>query len=426
MGDWSWFFWTLGVLVLLLGLLLVLRGRWRDTGRHTLRCPKCWYPMGEVVQVEYSRLCPECGTTSVGEDALRRVRRRWSVRFLGLAVAMLGGALLLTPRAVSLGIFSVFPTTALLLLEPYFHEDRYMLPEDVTSFGMAAPPTSAIAKELQRRQAATTMKPWQWTLYLARADLVRTRAHWPRNIPVAFEYRSPSWIAQQPVPGQARYSSIYFRVDPAMSPDASPKRRDPSTQSLQEMLQGGYLEAPNDSGRTRFQCSAKVYSWGEGDTKPRDLFPTVTCSTSVSLVDHPEDAIRADPDAAIADTLRQECRTLLFFRPETHMGRPAPRFSLRTDAYSLPTHLAYGLSVEIRRDGQTVATGFMNNPRERVYFENAVHIEIGQWMFEDAKADLTLARWDAVIRGDARSSLRDIEKDAYWSGEFVVPVRFQP
>ncbi len=68
----------------------------------------------------------------------------------------------------------------------------------------------------------------------------------------------------------------------------------------------------------------------------------------------------------------------------------------------------------------------MNNPRERVFLANAAHIDMAQWMFEAAKTDPAMSRWDAVISGSARASLRDLDKNAYWSGEFVVPVRFQP
>lgn len=425
MGAWSWLFYCLGSIVLLLGLTLVLRGCWRDRDRGTLRCPKCWYPMKDVAPVEYQRRCPECGTITTGDAPLHRTRRTWKVRFAGLGTCLLAAAILLTPRTVSLGIFSIFPTTALLLLEPYFHEDQFAFPENAPTF-LSTPPTSPIAKELSRRHAAADLSQWQWHLYVRHADLVRTRSRWPKDTSLAFQYRVPSWIAEPFVPGQSGYHQTRFHI----RPPASDRHRIPGgdfvPRSLHDALQFYYLQPPDATGHFSYLCETQVLSWERGSQGTVDLMPAYTLQGSVTLVDTPEQAIRADPDLSIADILKSECRRLLFFRPESHLGSPAPRFALRTSGYSLPAHLAYGLSIEIRRDGQTVAIGYMNNPRERVYFENAAHIEIGQWMFEDSKADPTLARWDAVVRGSALASLRDLDKNAYWSGEFVVPIRFQP
>lgn len=425
MGGWSWVFWPLGVMVLVLGTSFVLRGRWKDVGRGTLRCSKCWYPMEGVASDYGKRMCPECGLVAEGDEPLLRVRRRGSMRLVGVGISIVGGALLLTPRVVDHGVFSVLPTTVLLVLEPYFHEDRYCMPDDTAAFS-PVPPTSPIAEELARRDAAATMSPWQWSLYLDRARLVKIRPSWPKDLPVAYAWRTPSWLTGKVTPGVWTSNRfVQFSVMPVVSERFNGGGISAS-RSMRDLLTSFYLEPPDSTGWSRYRCAGSYYQYDQSGSHQTDLFSPATGRVKVSLVETADDAIQADADASVGEILRKECPALVCFRPETHMGRPAPRFALRTSAYSLPPHLAYGLSIEVRRDGQTVVVGSMKNPRERVYFENFAHIELSRWMYEDYQVDPTLSRWDVVVRGDARASLRELEKSSYWSGEFVVPVRFEP
>jgi hypothetical protein len=337
-----------------------------------------------------------------------------------------GAALMLTPRVVSQGVFSVFPTTALLLLEPYFHEDGFEVCGGMSGGMGSTPPTSRISRELSRREAAMNMEDWQWRLYLKHADLIQTRPRWPRGVLVSYRSRVPSWLTPTVAAGSTGVSkSMWMSVGPHER-ESPGSRESASEYVIEHHLRNMYLEAPDESGRSRYRCVGGVFDPFPTEVKGIPKSVSYVGHVAMDVVDTPEEAIRADKDASIREALVEECRWLTVFRPETHLGRPGPRLSLKTSGYSLPTTHALGLSVEIRRDGQTVMTGMMSDPRDRVYFPLAAHVELGQWMYEDYQMDPSMARWDAVIRGDARASLWDIDKSMYWSGEFVVPVRYRP
>lgn len=414
MGAWAAIPVFFGCAAVLLGLVLLIRGRWRDSGKGTVRCPRCWYPMHQVGGL----ICPECGHVAPGERALRRTRRRWRVRALGLVILLLSSALFLTPRMVEHGPAAALPTLGLLLLEPYFHEDPYYYPHE-PSLRFGAVTTSAIAKELQRRNAASTISPWMWRLYLRRAELVRTRPAWPRGVRLIYQQRHPSWITADWSTQTNAFFQLYILSSsaPGATTTKVPDARPP--------LNAFTLDAPDEMGRAWFTATILKFNARE---MPNDRKPPIASERTpirVLLADSAEECIRADPDPAATQTLRDECRALLFFKPETYAAHPDPRFILKTQGLGLPPHLAYGLAIEIRRDGEPVMTGYMPGVTSRVQFPSDVQVHLARWIAQDHEMDPTLSRWDARIMGDAGASLYQIEKSAYWSGEFIVPIRLQ-
>ncbi len=89
----SWFdidrIWPASV-VMLVGVGLVVKGRWWDVARGRVRCPGCWYDMGGAVRA-VARVCPECGRAVESEEDLKRSRRNWLVLVAGIAM-FVGGA----------------------------------------------------------------------------------------------------------------------------------------------------------------------------------------------------------------------------------------------------------------------------------------------------------------------------------------------
>jgi hypothetical protein len=80
----EWIFAICGWSLALVGVLIIWRLGWRDTGKGTRRCPKCWYDMSATAGLK----CSECGHEASAERQLHRSNRRWRYVVLG-AVLML-------------------------------------------------------------------------------------------------------------------------------------------------------------------------------------------------------------------------------------------------------------------------------------------------------------------------------------------------
>ena len=129
----------------------------------------------------------------------------------------------------------------------------------------------------------------------------------------------------------------------------------------------------------------------------------------VEPVDTIDDAIRpVDSDALRA--IMQEIRVT---------SLSPVRLELPVD--ELPEDLAVGLRLELIGGDRVVPLGRLQylhwnfNDRDRAYAFRAD--EDLQWTLDRETAGLLVR-----ISGDGEMALRDLERDAYWSGEVVVPV----
>lgn len=166
LSQWVWSGVSIGLSVLGLSLLGWALAWDRPRGR--LRCPKCWYPMGDVPEQIGAKQCPECGRAVRRERSLLRTRRRW--RWVAVACVVLAGAWVcrVTPRALRYGWLSAVPTTALILapvdvvgpsLDPVFGVEEMPLHD---------PAAIAVSKELAARIESAPLWSWQNALLGAR------------------------------------------------------------------------------------------------------------------------------------------------------------------------------------------------------------------------------------------------------------------
>lgn len=79
MGDWV--FTALGFAIAGVGLLGLAWAMFWDRPRGRDRCPKCWYVVDGVPQVDGATTCPECGKAVRKPRKLRKTRRRWLIAF---------------------------------------------------------------------------------------------------------------------------------------------------------------------------------------------------------------------------------------------------------------------------------------------------------------------------------------------------------
>lgn len=102
-----------GVL-LLSGVFMAWRFGWRDPGKGTRRCPKCWYDMTATMGLR----CPECGREAALEKQLHRAhrKRRWIAA--GLLVAVASYPVFKWPLFQRSGWVGMLPRTATIWLIP--------------------------------------------------------------------------------------------------------------------------------------------------------------------------------------------------------------------------------------------------------------------------------------------------------------------
>jgi hypothetical protein len=116
----AWLFTAAAWMLLLAGVFVAWRFGWRDPGKGTLRCPKCWYDMSATSGLK----CSECGREVTLEKRLRRrrVRRRWIVA--GVVIALASWVPFKWPEYQRLsvlrsGVLAFVPRTVLVLGWPW-------------------------------------------------------------------------------------------------------------------------------------------------------------------------------------------------------------------------------------------------------------------------------------------------------------------
>jgi hypothetical protein len=170
------YFTLCGAAVALLGVWLFYVAFVRDRSRGRRRCPRCWYDLSGRPQ---SMTCSECGHTARSERRLHRTRRRWGPAMISLFIMPGGYVLMRVPEINRGGWLNAIPTTALILIHPYY--DIVISQPLSVSYGSPSMPaitmTQDIASTLSgRMQSGASGDPkwcglyrWQWWLLLRNA-----------------------------------------------------------------------------------------------------------------------------------------------------------------------------------------------------------------------------------------------------------------
>lgn len=173
-----WIAWSVGGVLIALGLFLLWLFLFSDRSRGRRRCPKCWYDLRGTPGLR----CSECGFEARRERALFRTRRRWRAASAAMLVLALGIAVALVPKVRRDGWPSLVPTTALLWLMPLC---------DAPDYGQS--PLHWTESELDRRDAARSLSAWQWRFVLIERGGVRFRRVWPADTPLVVEAQTAKW-----------------------------------------------------------------------------------------------------------------------------------------------------------------------------------------------------------------------------------------
>ncbi|MBL8877061.1 MAG: hypothetical protein JNM86_14800 [Phycisphaerae bacterium] len=113
-----------GVL-LLSGVFVAWSWGWRDKGRGTRRCPKCWYDMTATAGLK----CSECGREACTEKQLHRSNRKWRYVALGAVLVLASYPIFKWPLYLKDGPIGFVPRTVVFALLPEVSEQiRARLP----------------------------------------------------------------------------------------------------------------------------------------------------------------------------------------------------------------------------------------------------------------------------------------------------------
>ncbi len=388
----------LGAAVGLIGASVVLRALFADRSRGRRRCPGCWYDMSRVPGVR----CPECGRTTKKERGLLRTRRRWRRAAIGMCLVVLGAATVAAPSVREHGWLSIIPTAVLVHFTPTIEE------EDATTDRLLE-----VAKELRRRFDTEGFSDGQWRVIIERSHAIRTRDKWPIDRELAIELRVPRWVQ----------SNCGLRATPRLS--------GASSVFAEHMIFNGYAgpygqPSLRPVGILAPETTSVVFDVEVWVSKGIILWPNLDRPADRTIaVRAPVEAVET-PDAAITPVDSKEAteavRRALSLRAMPMGPELAIEVQLDRSQLASFTNLSVSLEFSAMRIG-----GEAGEP-ERVF---ACDLSPGSQRYcylreisnAAARDPVTRELWCVRVRGAPEGALIDWEKDSYWSGEFVVPLR---
>ncbi|UYV13979.1 MAG: hypothetical protein NCW75_06730 [Phycisphaera sp.] len=209
-GDWI--FTTLTWLLLALGLLGLAWAMLWDRSRGRKRCPKCWYVVEGVPEVDSATTCPECGKATRKPRKFRKTRRRWG--FAALAMIMLAGSYAshAYPIVRDHGWWRAVPDTVLIAMVPYV--------EEPTGSPLGAPGTDPLLGEVWHRSStnpsskhhawwsAGDLWPWERWLLRHRSRTLLGRASTPAGQQLAARLFTISTDDPVPLTAEAHKGAV--------------------------------------------------------------------------------------------------------------------------------------------------------------------------------------------------------------------------
>ncbi len=190
----AWLFTAAAWMLLLAGVFVAWRFGWRDPGKGTRRCPKCWYDMSATSGLK----CSECGREVTLEKRLRRrrVRRRWIVA--GVVIALASWVPFKWPEYQRLsvlrsGVLAFVPKTVLVVAWPWIVDWQYASFDQPKAWWAKRDPR--MHYNLQEVIAPPSLWTWQRSLLRRRTnDILRTtdsKARFFWGTEIAFRRTSP-------------------------------------------------------------------------------------------------------------------------------------------------------------------------------------------------------------------------------------------
>ncbi|MBX3380123.1 MAG: hypothetical protein KF805_08500 [Phycisphaeraceae bacterium] len=141
------------------GVLVAWRFGWRDAGKGTRRCPKCWYDMSATAGLQ----CPECGRDAKGERRLFRRRRKWRWVGAGLLLGLASYPVFKWPLYQKDGLIGFVPRAVTLALLPE-------ISELIREHGpRGAPSGNILALKLSQAQSFNLMERYAYARAVRRA-----------------------------------------------------------------------------------------------------------------------------------------------------------------------------------------------------------------------------------------------------------------
>ncbi len=158
---WSFLYWVLLVLAVLVGLRALLWDRAGLRGRAALRCRKCWYDLtGASGDLRVKPIvCPECGKKHASRRAMRKTRRAKKLIVVALLIFLSADSVRSIPMVKRGGWMMMIPRPVLVLAIPIF-DDTEGSSYDMTMWGGGQITVSGRIAKVVSHQSLNLQRSW--------------------------------------------------------------------------------------------------------------------------------------------------------------------------------------------------------------------------------------------------------------------------
>jgi hypothetical protein len=367
-----WIAWSVGGLLIALGLFLLWLFLFSDRSRGRRRCPKCWYDLRGTSGLR----CSECGHMARRERALFRTRRRWRGAISAIPVLGIGIFTTVVPKVRSDGWASLLPTTCLLWLAPACSgSDRF-------------PPWPSARHwteiELDRRDAAASLADWQWRYVLLHKQGLRYRNAWPFDYPLVIGTNHADWGGRWDITVTNSVAISTNRMRTAR-PNADGRN-----------VLGVIINSFLPHGQRSTLLPTAGYSWLGAVELPIQPVPTI-------------DVVMKRLGGSEIDRLVGQALQIQISLPSAASKYCPVRCVLNRARDPRLADLAFGFHITVRDSARIIETFmFQATPQS----DNSVGLETSFSLHGLMQSD----EWWIEIRGDPKEALCDWDRNSFWDG----------
>jgi hypothetical protein len=367
-----------------------------------------------------SLACPECGRDARQERRLYRTRRRW--RGAGPAIALLAGAVSLwvwaqVRRDGVEWLVARAPTAVVIAMLPEADET---MRKPRLRWGM-----NVWEEEMKVRTQAGRLRDWHWRWALERTRVFRSRAVWHEGEPVRMGIWPPWWISGSIVATPRlkdlqevrRISGLSFSG--TFSEYRMARER---FQRLGELAAGEHVLEFDVTIQAKRENMFEAISDPGISGRPEDSQWRGVFRMPVRIVTAEKVIIEPERGEALDAAAREAIKLRAFSETGGNAG-----VSIHIDRTGVPLleEIALGCIIEVVHEGEVVEAIRFGREHEGAYGRagmSYMNLATSTAMSARSAEELRSGGWALRVRGDAKASLREFDRERYWAGEFEIPL----
>ncbi len=327
------------------------------------------------------------------------------------ALGVMAFGAVVVQRANRVGWTGVAPTTLVIAMLPRAGEEMSI---DPATGQFVESPWSA---EMGQRVRNGDLPDWQWRWALSRTRVVQVRRRLPKGEPALVRVSRPRWLGTEL---RLRAHIEDERVAPIWTDALSPMQA-PWSRSA---LPWHEMTVPlSDARRHTLRVNLRVQPFVDWPMPPVETAWDGTFRYPIVRVSSAAEALRAARGESLEKAAMQAMQVRVSVRDWIEPEEQQVRLTCVADLSVLGPHrgVAFGFVADLLCDGVAVASFTLDDrpllvARQLAFGGSTIIRHDGPTISEDP------SRWSVRIRGDANASLRWVDCDRYWAGEFIVPM----